>query len=125
MAIDDQVTTATGALGDHIAAVTNSADNTVSVIDLVTQAVTATLALPNNSTPPNGPPVPYGIGINPLTHRGLVAFQSTNIAAIIDFSGGVPTLVQTISGVLTRHRHRPETCSGRGSEIELGRDYAR
>lgn len=101
VAIDDQVVTATGALGDHIAAVTNSADNTVSVIDLVTQAVTATLALPNNSTPPNGPPVPYGIGINPLTHRGLVAFQSTNSAAIIDFSAGVPTFIQTISGVLT------------------------
>ncbi len=100
VAIDDQVTTATGALGDHIAAVTNSADNSVSVIDLVTQAVT-TLPLPNNNTPPNGPPVPYGIAINPLSHRGLVAFQSTNSAAIIDFSAGVPTFIQTISGVLT------------------------
>jgi DNA-binding beta-propeller fold protein YncE len=100
VAIDDQITTATGALGDHIAVVTNSADNSLSVIDLVTQAVTATLALPNTSTPPNGPPVPYGIGINPLTHRGLVAFQSTNSAVIIDFSAGVPTFVQTVSGAL-------------------------
>ena len=100
VAIDDQITTAGGALGDHIAVVTNSADNTLSVIDLVAQAVTSTLALPNTSTPPNGPPVPYGIGINPLTHRGLVAFQSTNSAAIIDFSAGVPTFIQTVSGVL-------------------------
>src|SRR5580693_5658401 len=100
VAIDDQITTAGGALGDHIAVVTNSADNSLSVIDLVTQAVTSTLALPNTSTPPNGPPVPYGIGINPLTHRGLVAFQSTNSAAIIDFSAGVPTFVQTVSGAL-------------------------
>jgi DNA-binding beta-propeller fold protein YncE len=100
VAIDDQITTATGALGDHIAVVTNSADNSLSVIDLVTQAVTSTLALPNTSTPPNGPPVPYGIGINPLTHRGLVAFQSTNSAAIIDFSAGVPTFIQTVSGAL-------------------------
>src|SRR5580700_5907158 len=100
VAIDDQITTAGGVLGDHIAVVTNSADNTLSVIDLVTQAVTSTLALPNTSTPPNGPPVPYGIGINPLTHRGLVAFQSTNSAAIIDFSAGVPTFVQTVSGAL-------------------------
>jgi DNA-binding beta-propeller fold protein YncE len=100
VAIDDQVTTAAGALGDHIAVVTNSADNTLSVIDLVAQAVTSTLALPNTSTPPNGPPVPYGIGINPLTHRGLVAFQSTNSAAIIDFSAGVPTFIQTVSGAL-------------------------
>jgi len=100
VAIDDQITNAGGALGDHIAVVTNSADNTLSVIDLVTQAVTSTFALPNTSTPPNGPPVPYGIGINPLTHRGLVAFQSTNSAAIIDFSAGVPTFIQTVSGAL-------------------------
>jgi DNA-binding beta-propeller fold protein YncE len=100
VAIDDQITTAGGALGDHIAVVTNSADNTLSVIDLVTQVVTSTLTLPNTSTPPNGPPVPYGIGINPLTHRGLVAFQSTNSAAIIDFSAGVPTFIQTVSGAL-------------------------
>lgn len=99
VAIDDQITTATGALGDHIAVVTNSADNSISVIDLVTQAV-STLTLPNTSTPPNGPPVPYGIGINPLTHRGLVAFQSTNSAAIVDFSAGVPRFIQTVSGVL-------------------------
>jgi YVTN family beta-propeller protein len=99
VAIDDQITTAGGALGDHIAAVTNSADNTVSVIDLVTQAVT-TLALPNPNTPPNAPPVPYAIGINPLTHRGLVAFQSTNNAVILDFSAGVPTYIESITGAL-------------------------
>ena len=100
VAIDDQVTTAGGALGDHIAVVTNSADNTLSVVDLVTQTVTSTLALPNTSTPPNGPPVPYAIAINPLTHRGLVAFQSTNSAAIVDFSAGVPTFIETLSGTL-------------------------
>jgi DNA-binding beta-propeller fold protein YncE len=100
VAIDDQVTTAGGALGDHIAVVTNSGDNSLSVIDLVTQTVTATKALPNTSTPPNGPPVPYAIGINPLTHRGLVAFQSTNSAAIVDFTAGVPTIIQTIAGTL-------------------------
>jgi DNA-binding beta-propeller fold protein YncE len=99
VAIDDQITTAGGALGDHIAAVTNSADNTVSVIDLATLAVT-TLALPNPNTAPNGPPVPYAIGINPLTHRGLVAFQATNSVAILDFSAGVPTFIETVTGVL-------------------------
>ena len=101
VAIDDQITTAGGALGDHIAVVTNSGDNTLSVIDLVTHVVTSTLTLPNTNTPPNGPPVPFAIGINPLTHRGLVAFQSTNSAAIIDFSAGVPTFIETIAGVLT------------------------
>src|ERR1700733_11023715 len=100
VAIDDQITTATGALGDHIAVVTNSADNSLTVVDLTTMLPSAPFLLPNTSTPPNGPPVPYGIGINPLTHRGLVAFQSTNSAAIIDFSAGVPTFVQTGSGAL-------------------------
>ncbi|MGA7961016.1 MAG: hypothetical protein WCA33_04905 [Candidatus Acidiferrales bacterium] len=97
--IDDQVTTSIGTLGDHIAAVTNSLDNSVSVIDLTTLAVT-TLPLPNPNTPPNLPPVPYAIGINPLSHHGLVAFQSTNIAMILDFSGGVPTWLQTLGGTL-------------------------
>jgi DNA-binding beta-propeller fold protein YncE len=99
VAIDDQITNAGGALGDHIAAVTNSADNTVSVIDLSTLAVN-TIALPNTNTPPNAPPVPYAIGINPLTHRGLVAFQSTNTTAILDFSGGVPTFISSLGGTL-------------------------
>ncbi|MGA7916071.1 MAG: hypothetical protein WCA00_12605, partial [Candidatus Acidiferrales bacterium] len=99
VAIDDQITTSIGTLGDHVAAVTNSLDNSVSVIDLTTLAVT-TLTLPNNNTPPNPQPVPYAIGINPLTHRGMVVFQSTNSAVVLDFSGGVPTLVQTVTGTI-------------------------
>ena len=99
VAIDDQITTAGGALGDHIAAVTNSGDNSVSVIDLTTRAVT-TLVLKNPNTPPSAPPVPYAIGINPLTHRGLVAFQQTNVVDILDFSGGAPTEVGLLSGTL-------------------------
>jgi DNA-binding beta-propeller fold protein YncE len=93
VAIDDQ-------LPDHIAAVTNSADNTISVIDLTTLAVT-TLNLPNPNTAPNPAPVPWAIGINPLTHRGLVAIQQSNTAEIIDFSNGVPTLVQSVGGTFT------------------------
>lgn len=99
VAIDDQITTSIGTLGDHIAAVTNSVDNSVSVIDLTTLAVT-TLALPNPNTPPNPQPVPFAIGINPLTHRGLVAFQSTNYAVVLDFSGGAASFVQTVSGTV-------------------------
>jgi DNA-binding beta-propeller fold protein YncE len=99
VAIDDQITTAVGTLGDHIAAVTNSLDNTLSVIDLTTLAVT-TIPLPNVNTPPTPQPVPYGIGINPLTHRGLVALQATNTAVIVDFSNGVPTVVESIGGTL-------------------------
>jgi DNA-binding beta-propeller fold protein YncE len=101
VAIDDQITTAGGALGHHIAVVTNSGDNTISVIDLNTMSAAPPFALPNPNTPPNAPPMPFAIGINPLTHRGLVAFQSTNIVVIIDFSAGVPTVIQTLGGTLT------------------------
>ncbi|HEY0702614.1 MAG TPA: hypothetical protein VGD60_07590 [Candidatus Acidoferrales bacterium] len=94
VAIDDQ-------LADHIAVVTNSGDNTLSVIDLRTLAPAATLNLPNPNTSPNPAPVPYSIGINPLTHRGLVALQQTNTADIVDFTGGVPTFVQSVGGTFT------------------------
>jgi DNA-binding beta-propeller fold protein YncE len=93
VAIDDQ-------LPDHIAVVTNSADNTLSVINLTTLAVTV-LNLPNPNTAPNPAPVPWSIGINPLTHRGLVAIQQSNTAEVVDFSGGVPTFVQSIGGTFT------------------------
>jgi DNA-binding beta-propeller fold protein YncE len=93
VAIDDQ-------LPDHIAAVTNSADNTISVINLTTLAVT-TLNLPNPNTAPNPAPVPWAIGINPLTHRGLVAIQQSNTGEIVDFSNGVPTFVQSVGGTFT------------------------
>jgi DNA-binding beta-propeller fold protein YncE len=93
VAIDDQ-------LPNHIAAVTNSADNTISVINLTTLAVT-TLNLPNPNTAPNPAPVPWAIGINPLTHRGLVAFQKSNLADVVDFSNGVPTFVQSVGGTFT------------------------
>jgi YVTN family beta-propeller protein len=75
VAIDDQ-------LPHHLALVVNSADETVSTIDLATQAVTS--VLPVSIGPLATSPVPYSIGINPMTHRGIVTYQSTNQALIID-----------------------------------------
>ncbi len=94
VAIDDQ-------LPNHIAVVTNSGDNTLSIINLTTLAPAATLNLPNPNTSPNPAPAPYAIGINPLTHRGLVALQQTNTADIVDFTGGVPSFVQSVGGTFT------------------------
>jgi DNA-binding beta-propeller fold protein YncE len=94
VAIDDQ-------LPNHIAVVTNSGDNTLSVINLTTVAVSSTLNLPNPNTSPNPAPVPYAIGINPLTHRGMVALQQTDTADIVDFTGGVPSFVQSVGGTFT------------------------
>lgn len=75
VAIDDQ-------LPHHLALVVNSADETVSMIDLTTQAVTS--VLPVSIGPVATSPVPYSISINPMTHRGIVAYQSTNQALVID-----------------------------------------
>ena len=93
MSIDDQ-------LPDHIALVANSADNSVSAIDLTTFAV-STLALPNPNTAPLLPPVPYAIGVNPLSHRAIVAIQKSNFGFLLDVSTGVPAYVQQIGGSLT------------------------
>lgn len=91
IAVDDMLT-------PPIALVVNSADNTVTPINLSTSTVYPAVALPSGT-------VPYSIGINPLTHRALVANQSTNLATILDISisSGAPvvSLVSQIGGNLT------------------------
>src|ERR1700741_158222 len=96
IAIDDQ-------LPDHIALVVNSGDNTVSAIDLATQSVVGTpLSVQIGAPPPPvAGPVPIAIGVNPLTHRAIVAYQSTNLATVLDTSTGVPLFVAQIGGSLT------------------------
>lgn len=75
----------------NIAVVVNSGDNTLSTIDLTTDAVTSTLTLPPLPSPQTGLPAPqyYSVGVNPATHRGIVAISSTNVAGIIDTSTGI------------------------------------
>jgi YVTN family beta-propeller protein len=96
IAIDDQ-------LPDHIALVVNSGDNTVSAIDLATQSVVGTpLSVQIGAPPPPvAGPVSIAIGVNPLTHRAIVAYQSTNLATVLDTSTGVPLFVAQIGGSLT------------------------
>ncbi|MGH9734776.1 MAG: YncE family protein [Candidatus Acidiferrales bacterium] len=78
-----------------IAVVVNSGDNTLSTIDLTTDAVTSTLPLPALPAPQlnQPPPTYYSIGINPATHRGIVAISSTNVATIISVATGTPVVV--------------------------------
>src|ERR1700751_5002733 len=70
IAIDDQ-------LPDHIALVVNSGDNTASTVDLATQSVVGTpLSVQIGAPPPPvAGPVPVAIGVNPLTHQAIVAYQ--------------------------------------------------
>jgi YVTN family beta-propeller protein len=92
-------------LASPIAVVVNSADGTVSTINLQTNAVSAPFALPTVPPPQTGQPhpAPYTIGINPATHRAIVAYQSTNVAAILDLSTGAPQLVQQVGGSNTNY----------------------
>ena len=86
MAIDDLLPT-------HVAIVVNSGDQTISTINLTTHAVISTQSVaigPTAGSPAGIAPVPYSIGINPLTHRAIVAYQSFNEATVIDISSGMP-----------------------------------
>ena len=80
-----------------IALVVNSGDQTVSAVDLKTHA-TVGIPLSISIGPQNTSPIPLAIGVNPITHRALVAYQSTNQATVLDVSTGVATIVQQIGG---------------------------
>jgi DNA-binding beta-propeller fold protein YncE len=84
-------------LSHPIAVIVNSGDFTVSAIDLKAKALVGT-ALNVNIGPTSTSPVPLSIGINPLTHRALVAYRSTNQATVLDLSTGAPTIVQQVGG---------------------------
>lgn len=74
IAVDDM-------LSPNVAVVVDNAQNTVVPINLSNFAVGAAITLPVNSqaaTPP------YSIGINPVTHRALVANELTSLASILD-----------------------------------------
>lgn len=140
-------------LAHPVALVVNSVDQTVTAIDLATQnAVTLSVLINLGTTPP----VPYSIGVNPetpqpvpgvpVTHRAIVAYQSTNEATILDVSvnlslnGGTPVLseVQQIGGSSSLYSTGPKpaiaidpslnwavvTPGGAGSVnlVDLGRD---
>ena len=86
-------------LPDPVAVVVNNADQTVTAIDLATRNTTTLSVSISSGT---NPPLPYSVGVNPLTHRAIVAYQSSSLATILDVSdsGGTPglTKVQTIGG---------------------------
>lgn len=82
----------------HLAAVVNSADNTLSIVNLSNGSVSSTVSLPANPTGTSPAPVPYAVGVNPLTHRALIAYSSSNIATIFDLSTTPPSLVCTVGG---------------------------
>jgi DNA-binding beta-propeller fold protein YncE len=89
VAIDD---VADNQLSHDLALVVDNGDNSVAVIDLVTQSLTQTIDL-SPFTPTGSAPI--SIGINPLTHRAIVANQSTNLATVIDLVTPNPNLAKS------------------------------
>lgn len=77
-------TSPTGVAVDNIgnrAVVVNNGSKTLSIVDLAAGAVTATLDLSTITTAS-----PFAVGVNPGSGLALVAFQSTNIVAIVDLN---------------------------------------
>ncbi len=88
-----------------LAIVPNNGTNQASVVNLSTQAVTTIclVALVSNACPPLPPPTetpinPFSVGVNSLTHRALIANQSTNVATVVDLSTTPPTVYPQIGG---------------------------
>ncbi len=104
-------------LPDPVALVVNSADQSVTAIDLSTKNKT-TISVSISAAA--NPPLPFSVGINPITpqptpqpdgtaapvtHRAIVAYQSTNVATVlkVSVSGGVPavSVVQQVGAGVT------------------------
>jgi DNA-binding beta-propeller fold protein YncE len=89
----------------HIAAVVNYADRSLWVFQIPTPPaapsttpigkIDLSTLIPATAptSPPSAPPFPYSVGIDPGTHRGVVAFASTNVGFIINFDPTQPASI--------------------------------
>src|ERR1700686_4290298 len=89
----------------HIAAVVNYADRSLWIFQIPPPpaAPSATplgkidlsTLIPSTAptTPPSAPPFPYSVAIDAQTHRGIVAFASTNVGFIVNFDPTQPASV--------------------------------
>src|SRR6266849_5288568 len=81
VAVDDQL---------HVAAVVNYASRTLTVHSIPVGTLLATVDLsgvipqPNPANPAFVEPFPYAVGIDPFSHRAVVAFASTNVGLIVN-----------------------------------------
>src|SRR5690348_16640508 len=79
VAIDDQQS-------PPVAAVVNSADSTLTILQLPGGTVLGTADLSGLVPIPSGStaPTPYAVGIDPFSHRALVAFSKTNVGFVVN-----------------------------------------
>jgi DNA-binding beta-propeller fold protein YncE len=82
VAIDDQLST-------HVAAVVNSGDSTLTILQIASASSATVLGKVNlgalvPATGGSTAPTPFAVGIDPFTHLALVAFSSTNVGFIVN-----------------------------------------
>lgn len=89
VAIDDKLTDTLGNPA-HVAAVVNYASRTLSILSVPAGTLLGTVDL-SCVIPQTDPackvvpePFPYSVGIDPISHRALVAFASTNVGLIVN-----------------------------------------
>lgn len=89
----------------HIAAVVNYADRSLWIFQIPAPGQTPSATplgkidlstlIPSTAptTPPSAAPFPYAVGVDSLTHRGLVAFASTNVGFIVNLDPAQPSSI--------------------------------
>lgn len=89
----------------HITAVVNYADRSLWIFQTPTPPaappatplgkIDLSTLIPSTAptTPPSAPPFPYSVGIDSQTHRGIVAFASTNVGFIVNLDPTQPASV--------------------------------
>jgi len=73
----------------NLAVVVNNTAKTVAVVNLATRAVQTVNTFITAA--------PFSVGVNPITGLALVAYQSTNIGAIVDLTQTPPAFVGTVT----------------------------
>jgi len=84
----------------NLAVIANAATDSIAVVNLAARSVSGVVPVPTNNSPtPPAPYAPAAVGINPVNHRAVVAYQSTNAASILDLTQA-PSSPQFFVGVV-------------------------
>ena len=98
VAVDDQLTSLTPPQ-PNVAAVVNYASRSLSIMSIPTGTLLATVDL-SSVIPAGGSatvePFPYSVGIDPFSHRAVVAFASTNVGLIINLNPNPSTTLKCL-----------------------------
>jgi DNA-binding beta-propeller fold protein YncE len=90
VAVDDQLSLLTPSQS-NLAVVVNYGSKSLSILSVPAGSPVKTLdlscAIPQSACQASTEPFPYSVGIDPIAHRAVVAFASTNIGLIVNLNG--------------------------------------